>query len=98
MKRINELPANNLPTVQSVWAKAIERDLRQQGQERPKNPRGGRPPQGSVVPEFGVGQRGNTKCLLKRQFVTGRPKRSPTSPWRSTPPQPAHRPGFDGAG
>src|SRR6476660_420616 len=31
MKRINELPANNLPTVQSVWAKAIEHDLRQQG-------------------------------------------------------------------
>jgi hypothetical protein len=31
MKRINELPASNLPTVQSVWAKAIEHDLRQQG-------------------------------------------------------------------
>ena len=31
MKRINELPANNLPTVQSVWAKTIEHDLRQQG-------------------------------------------------------------------
>ena len=25
------MPANNLPTVQSVWAKAIEHDLRQQG-------------------------------------------------------------------
>jgi len=31
MKRINELPANNLPTVQSVWTKTIEHDLRQQG-------------------------------------------------------------------
>ena len=31
MKSINELPANNLPTVQSVWAKTIENDLRQQG-------------------------------------------------------------------
>src|SRR6476646_6306950 len=31
MRRIIGLPANNPPTVQSVWAKAIENDLRQQG-------------------------------------------------------------------